>query len=94
MCDGATDVPIGVLQNKPVANQAAEVITLAGAITKVVSDGSSVNIAIGDPVVTDATGKAIKKTASGGWYNGIALEASAADGKVIPVLLTGAQQLA
>ena len=92
VCDASTDVPIGVLQNKPKANEAAEVITLAGAIVKVVSDGSVVAIAVGDTVGTDATGKAVKKAVAGDWYNGIALEASNADGKIIRVLLTGPQQ--
>lgn len=90
--DSAGDVPIGVLQNKPRANEAAEVTTLAGAVVKVVSDGSVTAIAIGDTVGTNNVGKAVKKSASGDWYNGIALDASNADGKVIRVLLTGPQQ--
>ncbi|MBM3216434.1 DUF2190 family protein [Candidatus Poribacteria bacterium] len=92
--DNAADVPIGVLQNDPSAGEAAEVITLAGAIAKVVSDGSGAAIAIGDTVGTNNAGKAVKKSVSGDWYNGIALDASSADGKVIEVLLTGPQQRA
>jgi hypothetical protein len=90
--DSATDIPVGVLQNKPAQNEAAEVITLAGAIVKVVSDGSVTAIAIGDTVGTNNAGKAVKKSTSGEWYNGIALDPSNADGKIIRVLLTGPQQ--
>lgn len=90
--DNAADVPIGVLQNKPLANEAAEVTTLAGAIVKVVSDGSVTAIAIGDTVGTNSVGKAVKKSLSGEWYNGIALDASNVDGKIIRILLTGPQQ--
>jgi hypothetical protein len=90
--DNAADVPVGVLQNKPVANAAAEVATLAGAIVKVVSDGSGTAISIGDTVGTNNAGKAVKKTVSGDWYNGIAMDASSADGTIIRVLLTGPQQ--
>jgi hypothetical protein len=92
VCDNAGDVPVGVLQNDPGAKEAAEVTTLAGAIAKVVSDGSTVAIAIGDTVGTDAQGRAVKKSIAGDWYNGIALAASSAAGKIIPVLLTGPQQ--
>lgn len=94
VCNNAADIPIGVLQNNPAADEAAEVITLAGAIAKVVSDGSGTAIVVGDTVGTDATGKAVKKATDANWYNGIALEASAVDGKLIRVLLTGPQQRA
>ncbi|GIX06972.1 MAG: hypothetical protein KatS3mg115_1375 [Candidatus Poribacteria bacterium] len=90
----STDLPIGVLQNDPPAGGAAEVLTLAGAVAKVVADGSTVAIAVGDTVGTNASGKAVKKSLAGDWYIGVALDASAVDGKLIRVLLTGPQQRA
>lgn len=89
---GAADIPMGVLQNRPRLGDAAAVITLSGAVAKAVSDGSQTAIAVGDTVGSNADGKAVKKTASGSWYNGIALEASSQDGKVIRIQLTGPQQ--
>lgn len=89
---GAADIPVGVLQNRPRSGDTAAVITLSGAVAKAVSDGSQTAIAIGDTVGSDANGKAVKKTAAGSWYNGVALEASSQDGKVIRIQLTGPQQ--
>lgn len=52
-CNGATDKPIGVLQNKPTSGQAAEVMMLG--ISKVVGDA---NLAIDDFIATSADGQA------------------------------------
>jgi len=87
VCDNAGDKPVGVLQNKPTAGAAAQVRVLG--ISKVVSDGSSTNIAVGDYVGTDGNGKAVKKATDTDHVVGIALDASSADGTVIRVLLTG-----
>jgi len=87
VCDNAADKPIGVLQNKPTQYHAAQVRVLG--ISKVVSDGSSTAIAVGDYVGTDANGKAVKKSSDTNYVAGIALDASSADGTVIRVLLTG-----
>ena len=91
---GASDIPVGALQNRPRAGDAAAVITLSGAVAKVVSDGSGTAVAVGDTIGANAHGKAIKKAASGNWYLGIALEASSQDGKIIRIQLTGPQQRA
>ena len=52
-CNGVTDKPIGVLQNKPTSGQAAEVMMLG--ISKVVGDA---NLAIDDLIGTSADGQA------------------------------------
>ena len=89
VCDALDDLVIGVLQNKPEANQAAQVRMLG--ITRWVSDGSSTAIAAGDYVRTDASGKAVKCPTATEEHNraaGIALSASSADGTIIDVFLT------
>lgn len=85
LINAATDRVIGVLQNKPKLDEAAQVRILG--ISKVVSDGTTA-IAVGDYVGPNASGKAIKKATADNVVAGIALKASDADGDVIPVLLT------
>jgi len=87
VCNNVGDKPIGVLQNKPTAGHAAQVRVLG--VSKVVSDGSSTSIGVWDYVGTDASGKAVKKSADKDFIVGFALDASSADGTVIRVLLTG-----
>mgnify|MGYP003325985969 CR=1 FL=1 len=81
-----TDATIGVLQNKPNTAQAAQVRILG--ISKVVSDGSSTAIAVGDKLATNTSGKVVKNTTSGRPIVGTALNASTTDGGIISVLLT------
>lgn len=57
VCAAATDIPIGVLQNKPTSGQEAEVVALG--LTKIVGDA---NLAIGDQIGTSADGQADAKT--------------------------------
>lgn len=57
VCTGATDKPVGVLQNNPTSGQAAEV-TVVG-LTKVSSDAA---LAIGALIGTSADGQADAKT--------------------------------
>lgn len=57
VCSAATDVPYGVLQDKPVNNFAADVMTRG--ITKVIAGGT---VAAGDRIGTDANGAAVKLT--------------------------------
>lgn len=87
VCNNAADRAIGVLINKPNSGQAARVRIAQGSLARVISDGSSVNIGIGDPVGTDGSGKAIKKTTNKDWIIGYAEEASTADGTLISVRL-------
>jgi hypothetical protein len=57
-CTGATDVPVGVLQNKPNAlGKAAEILVYG--MTKVSSDAA---LTIGDLIGTSADGQADAKT--------------------------------
>lgn len=79
---GASDMIVGVLQNTPEAGEAASV--RFGGTSKVEATGA---ISKGDRVTADADGKATATTTDGAEYGGIALEAAAADGDIIEVLL-------
>jgi hypothetical protein len=94
-CDlaGASDAAggeavLGVLQNKPTLNQAAQIL-VDGSITRVVAGAA---FAVGDPLKTDANGRFIKSTAEavGVLVHVVAtaLEAAAALGDVVEVQLT------
>lgn len=48
-------------------------------------NGNSSNIAVGDSLTATTNGIGIKTTTAGDWVGAIALEASTADGDVIPV---------
>lgn len=84
LCSAHTDLPIGVLQNKPEAGEAAQVRT--DGVTKALA-GATVNP--GDEVGTDATGRFVTKnnTATGAdfgdYVRGICL-----DGGTVGVLIT------
>lgn len=81
---------IGILQNKPASGERALVAQLsAGGISKLVVDGNSVNISIGDNVAASATGTGVKDASptTDDVIIGQALEAAAADGLTIAVLL-------
>jgi len=58
ICSGATDVPIGVLQNAPAADAAASVCMVG--VTKVSSDAA---LTAGNRIGTSADGQADPKTA-------------------------------
>lgn len=53
LCAAATDVPIGILQNKPKSGQAADV--MMSGISKVVASAA---LTVGNLVGTDSSGKA------------------------------------
>lgn len=57
VCSGATDKPVGVLQNKPVSGQAAEIVVIG--VTKVSSDAG---LTAGNLIGTSADGQADAKT--------------------------------
>jgi len=82
VANAATDRPVGVLQNKPNTNEAAQVRQTG--ITKCVSDGTT-PIAIGDMIGTGSTGKCIKKSTDKDIIIGYSKSASTADGVVISV---------
>ncbi len=74
-------VVVGVLQNKPGNNEAAEVMVTG--VSKVVAGAA---ITEGTAVTSDAVGRAAVP-AAGNYRVGIALSSAAAAGEVIPVLL-------
>jgi len=57
VCAAATDVPVGVLQNNPTANQSAEIVVVG--LTKVSTDAA---LAIGNLIGTSSDGQADAKT--------------------------------
>lgn len=57
VCNGATDKPIGVLQNAPLSGQEAEIVVCGG--TKIVASAS---LTRGTLIGTDNAGKADAKT--------------------------------
>lgn len=81
----ATDLCIGINQDKPNTGQAMAVRVLG--ISMVVSDGSGTNIAIGDRIGPNSSGKAVKKATADYNAAGIALDASTTDGAIIRILL-------
>jgi hypothetical protein len=89
-CDGAGDVPIGILLNKPTAGQAASV----SGIGSIVTGTASAAITAGAKVGTTAAGKLVTKSADEDYYLGIAIDAAAADGDLIRIYQTGPLQIA
>lgn len=83
VCSGATDNPIGVLQNEPLSGQIARV-RIHG-VSRVMAGGV---IAYGAKVGTDANGEGIAKTVSKTEYMGICLE-SAGAAELATVLIFG-----
>lgn len=82
---GATDRPIGVLQNAPTAGQAAEVLIVGG--TKVECGGSA---SFGQPVFSNASGLAVTlafgSTASAAYCVGSFIE-SATNGTIAAAVI-------
>jgi len=88
VCDAATDVPLGVLQNKPAAANRAARVRISG-VTKVVASAA---ISAGALVGTTATGTAVTKSADADHVLGIALEAASAASEQISVLIRPLQR--
>jgi len=85
LCSGATDRPIGVLQNTPTAGQAAEVLVVGG--TKVVASAS---IDEGSLIGTNADGKADAKSPGSDTTEygvGQVILAAGADGEVLTAVI-------
>ena len=81
--EGATDLLVGVLQNKPESGKAALYRFLG--TTKVVASAA---IAIGALVTTTNAGKAVTTTTDKDVVIGRALEAAGADGDIIEIQLS------
>lgn len=90
LCD-TSHRPIGVLQNKPNTGEACGIRT-AGTSKVVVDAISSVsNIAVGDKLKSDATGRGIKASTDGDEVFAIALEPATATGSIIECALVNRQ---
>lgn len=85
VCDAATDIAIGILQNNPGAGQAAQVRKMGR--SKAVAGAGT--ITVGNRVGTDANGAVVAKSAAADWCIGLAETASSASGTVIDVSLSG-----
>lgn len=70
VCDGATDKVVGILQNKPVAGQACEIMVVG--MSKLLA--GSGDLAAGDLWGTSATGTGIAKSTDKDHYNGLVLD--------------------
>lgn len=81
--ESATDLLVGVLQNKPASGGAA-LYRFAGT-SKVVASAA---ISIGDWVTTTSAGKAVATTTDKNVVIGRALEAATADGDIIEIQLS------
>ena len=83
----ASDICAGVLQTKPQVVGQAATVAIRG-VSAVVSGAGTASAAIvaGDPVTTDASGRAIKATGGDKVY-GVALKGATIDGVLISVLL-------
>ena len=82
VAESATDLLLGVLQDKPESGQAGTYRHKG--TSKVVASAA---IAIGAYVTTTNAGKAVTTTTQGNKVIGIALEAAAADGDIIEIQL-------
>ena len=83
--NAAADRAIGILQNKPKADEAAAVCHTGRSYAR--ADGGSVAIAVGDLVGPAVGGKLVKKATADFSTIGTALSAAAADDLIIEVLL-------
>lgn len=85
VCNAAADVAIGILDNKPNMNDPAEVVHFGP--TQAITDGSSTNIAAGDRLGPNSSGKLVKKATADDSVCAIALGASTTDGAIIRVFV-------
>lgn len=86
LCSAATDIPIGILQNKPSAAGRAASVRIFG-VSKVSADAA---IAAGDLLGTSADGQADPKVAGTDtthYVAGVALSACSNAGEIVSILL-------
>ena len=85
VCAGATDAPIGVLQNNPISGAEASVLVVGG--TKLVASAA---IAAGIKIGTDANGKADAKVAGTDtteYTVGVVIQSSGADADILTAVI-------
>ena len=79
LANAATDVAVGVLENKPNTNEAAAVLTMVGARQPTAMDGTT-DIAAGDWLGVNSSGVLVKKATADYSVCAIALEACTTNG--------------
>lgn len=79
---GAGEVAIGIVENKPASGEVAEVAVGGGTYIT-----AAAAIAIGDPIKSDASGKGVTASTNNDYYIARAIEAAAADGDQIEVII-------
>lgn len=89
VCDNAADLVVGVLCNEPTAGKAAQVQYMG--VAKVIAGGT---ISAWARVGTDASGKAVAKTADTDLTCGIALESAVLNDIFSVLLCIGTQRAA
>ena len=85
LCSGATDAPIGVLQNNPISGAEASVLVVGG--TKLVAGAA---IAAGIKIGTSSTGKADAKVAGTDtteYTVGVVIQSSGADADILTAVI-------
>lgn len=82
VCDAQGELSIGILQNKPEANEAASIAVLG--ITEAITHDT--NIVAGSELTVDANGK-LEVAQAGDYVLAIALEAASATDDILSVLL-------
>lgn len=87
----ASTVIDGILQDDPDAENEGALVGIEG-ISKLVVDGNSVNIAVGDKLAANSSGHGVKTATNLDDYGAVAMNASTADGDIIQVrLMPGGQ---
>lgn len=88
LCAANSDVPIGILQNKPVQNDAADV-AVAGE-SKILSGAA---FSVGDRLMSDGSGRGITATGSGAVAGARAIEAATAPNQLVSCLVNVGQHV-
>jgi|SaaInl7_100m_RNA_FD_contig_21_2746725_length_1215_multi_10_in_0_out_0_2 hypothetical protein len=92
LANATADEPVGVLQNMPPDQTAAQVTGVSGAIYEVVSDGSGTSIAIGDWLGVDSSARVVKAETDNYIVVGQALQGSQTANLKIEVQWHGARR--
>jgi len=82
---GAGENVLGVCENDPGQHEAVRIV--CGGITRLIVNGNSTNIAVGDFLKSDASGEGVKADTDEDRYGAMALEAATADNLKIRVLV-------
>ena len=83
--DGAGQFPLGVMTDQ-VGSASGDAVTVQMSGIAKIESGAAV--AVGPSITTDGSGRGIATTTAGDFCIGIALQASAGAGEIIPVAIT------